>query len=216
MTRPAPLRPASSSLRRFAREETGTTLVEFAVVMPIFLLILFGLIDFGRLGFEYVMANKAVQMAARIAVTRPAACGGVPEINTRGPVVAGSVPPYFGTNCRAGANVCADPGTVSCNGSANNPTVAEIWGAVSSLMPSGSGPANLKFTYAFNPDLGFLGGPYTPMVTVEIRALNFNFVTPLDGLAKLGGATGTLPSALTFPALSVSLPAEDLAQGGSG
>lgn len=203
-------------LRRFAREETGTALVEFAVVMPLFLLILFSLIDFGRLGFEYVMANKAVQMAARIAVARPPACGGVPNVNTRGTVPVGSVPPYFGTNCRAGANICADPGPKSCAGSGNNPTVAEIWGKVSALMPSGSTAANLNFTYAFNPDLGFLGGPYTPMVTVEITNLQFQFVTPLDGLARLAGATGTLPSTLTFPPLSVSLPAEDLAQGEAG
>lgn len=208
--------PYALRLRRFGHEEAGTALVEFAVVMPIFLLILFALIDFGRLGFEYVMANKAVQMAARIAVTRPPACAGVPTINSRGPVAAGSVPPYFGTNCRSAANVCANPDPISCSGSANNPTVAEIWGKVAALMPSGSTPANLNFTYAFNPDMGFLGGPYTPMVTVEIRALDFRFVTPLDGLARLAGATGTLPAALTFPPLSVSLPAEDLALGEAG
>ena len=50
--------------RQFARDESGTTLVEFAVVLPLFLLFVFAMIDFGRMGFEYVLANKAVQSGA--------------------------------------------------------------------------------------------------------------------------------------------------------
>ena len=58
------------------RDESGTTLVELAIVLPVFLLLFLGLIDFGRLGQEYVMAEKAMQLAARTAVVRPAACAG--------------------------------------------------------------------------------------------------------------------------------------------
>ncbi|MEO6300284.1 MAG: TadE/TadG family type IV pilus assembly protein, partial [Paracoccaceae bacterium] len=195
----------------------GSTLVEFAIAMPLFLLILFGLIDFGRMGFEYVMANKAVQMAARVAVARLPACNGVVTVNARGTVPVGSVPPYFGTNCRAGATVCAAPATVTCTGNLSNATVAEIWGVVQKLMPVGAAPANLRFTYAYTPDLGFLGGPYVPMVTVQTTGLAFQFVTPLDALAAVAGSTGTtLPGTLPFPALSVTLPAEDLALGEAG
>lgn len=201
----------------FARDESGSTLVEFAIVMPLFLLILFGLIEFGRMGFEYVMANKAVQLATRIAVARPPACPGVALVNTRGVVPVGTLPPYFGTNCRAGATICAAPVTVTCNGDANNPTVAEVWGAVRGLMPVGSAASNLRFSYTYTSDLGFLGGPYVPMVMVETRNLTFQFVTPLNALAVVAGSTGTtLPGSLPFPALSVSLPAEDLALGEAG
>ncbi len=202
---------------RFATDEDGSTLVEFAIVMPVFLLMLFGLIDFGRLGFEYVMANKAVQLAARVAIARPPACPGVPSVNVRGTLPSGSVPPFFGTNCRSAANVCATAATVTCNGDASNATAAEIWGDIAVLMPSGAVPSNLKFTYAYTSDLGFLGGPYEPMVTVEIRNLNFQFVTPLAALAAVAGSAGSaLPMQLPFPALSVSLPAEDLALGEAG
>jgi Flp pilus assembly protein TadG len=203
--------------RRFSSDEAGSTLVEFAIVMPLFLLILFALIDFGRMGFEYVMANKAVQMAARVAVTRPPACAGVPEINTRGAVPAGTTPPNFGTNCRAGNTVCAAPATVSCFGNTNNATAAEIWNTVRVLMPVGAQVSNLHFSYIYTSELGFLGGPYVPMVNVEIRNLNFQFVMPLDGLAALAGsADANLPGTLPFPALSVTLPAEDLALGEAG
>ena len=202
--------------RSFARDDSGSTLVEFAIVMPLFLLILFGLIDFGRMGFEYVMANKAVQLAARVAVTRPPACSGVATINARGTSVT-TPPAIFGTNCRAGANICAAPVTIACTGNVSNPTVAEIWGSLSPLMPTGSSAANLRFSYAHTPELGFLGGPYVPMVTVGIQNLNFQFITPLDALAAVAGSPGSgLPGTLPFPALSVTLPAEDLALGEAG
>lgn len=214
------MRTAQASTRRsnaFSHNEDGSTLIEFAIVMPLFLLILFGLIDFGRMGFEYVMTNKAVQLAARVAVARLPACTGVATINARGAVPVGSVPPYFGTNCRAGATVCASPATVTCNGDIGNATVAEIWGDIQNLLPVGAQPANLRFSYAYTRDLGFLGGPFVPMVTVETRNLNFQFVMPLDALAAVAGSTGpALPGSVPFPALSVTLPAEDLALGEAG
>ena len=206
--------------RQFARDESGTTLVEFAVVLPLFLLFVFAMIDFGRMGFEYVLANKAVQIAARTAVARPPACSGVPETNARGAIGLNTVPPAFGTNCRAGLTVCAAPAVVQCAGNASNTTVSEIWGRVSNLMPTGSSEANLAFSYAFNSDLGFLGGPYVPMVTVKITEFNFQFITPLAALAILAGG-GTLngnsqPGSVPFPPLGVTLPGEDLSNGEAG
>lgn len=206
---------AEPSLHFIACEE-GTTLVEFAIVLPVFLLLFFGLIDFGRLGFEYVMANKAMQLAARLAVARPPACAGVPDTNLRGTVAAGTTPPYYGSNCRSAANVCANPGTITCAGNLSNASVAEIWGDISALLPNDATPANLGFSYIYTSDLGFLGGPYEPMVTVSIQNLRFQFVTPLGALAMLAGSAGGLPTSLPFPALSVSLPAEDLALGENG
>lgn len=203
--------------RAFAYNQAGTTIVEFAIVLPIFLLLLFALIDFGRLGFEYVMADKGVQLAARLAIARGPACPGVPTVNARGTVASGAVPPYFGTNCRTAATVCANPGTITCVGNVSNATVAEIWTAISPLMPVGSTAANLRFTYAFDGNLGFLGGPYEPMVTVQVASLTFQFVTPLSALAALAGDPGnTLPGSLPFPPMTVSLPAEDLALGEAG
>lgn len=200
------------------RDDSGATLVELAILLPVFLLLFFGLIDFGRMGAEYVMADKATQLAARLAAVRPAACAGVPDTNLRGTVPVNTVPPRFGTACSAGATICTNPGTVTCTGNVANPTVAEVWAATSALMPTSATPANLRFSYSFDPKLGFLGGPYVPIVTVEIQNLNFQFATPLSGLAALAGAGGapTPGPTLPFPPMSVSLPAEDLAQGNNG
>ncbi|OYX42323.1 MAG: hypothetical protein B7Z02_12330 [Rhodobacterales bacterium 32-67-9] len=205
-------------LRRFRRDEDGTTLVELAIVIPLFLLIFFALVDFGRMGAEYVMADKAMQLASRIAVVRPPACASVPTFNPRAVVAPNTVPPAFGTKCASGGAICASPAPVSCVGSPGDPTAAEIWTAISPLMPQGSSVGDLWFEYAFDPNLNFLGGPYVPVVTVEIRNLNFQFVTPLGGLAALAtGGAGTGPgTTLPFPAMSMSLPGEDLDLGENG
>ncbi|WP_413872617.1 TadE/TadG family type IV pilus assembly protein [Albidovulum sp.] len=205
-------------LRRFWRDETGTALVELAFAIPLFLLLFFGLIDFGRMGAEYVMADKAMQIATRIAVVRPPACPGVPATNLRGTVPAGTVPPRFGTACSAGATICATASAAPCTGVAGNPTVNEIWTAIAPLMPAGSSVANLSFRYDFDPNLNFLGGPYVPVVTVELTNLNFSFVTPLGGLAAVAtqGPVSGLSGSLPFPAMSMSLPGEDLNLGENG
>lgn len=213
-----PFRTFTAAARRFAQAEDGSALVELALALPLFLLIFFGLIDFGRMGAEYVMAEKATQLAARLAVVRPPACAGVPDFNVRGTVPANTVPPKFGSACSSGATVCAAPATVTCNGNVSNTTVAEIWTAIAPIMPRGATPANLSFSYAFDPKLGFLGGPFVPIVTVEIRNMNFQFATPLGGLAALAApSAGTYPpSTLPFPNMSMSLPAEDLNLGVNG
>ncbi|MGJ8585781.1 MAG: TadE/TadG family type IV pilus assembly protein [Marinosulfonomonas sp.] len=205
----------SDRTRRFVQEENGTTLVELGIVLPIFLLIFFGLIDFGRFGSEYVMAEKAMERAARIAVVRPPACAGVPTINLRGPVAPNTVAPRFGTKCSAGPNICANAGTITCSGNAGDPTVSEIWSAISGLLPRSATEANLSISYTADSQLGFLGGPYVPVVTVELQNLNFQFTSPLGGLAAMAGSPNTnIPgSTLPFPAMSVSLPAEDLGNG---
>ena len=55
------------------QRQSGQSLVEFAVVVPIFLLLVFGLIDFSRLLFTYIsISNGAREMARVAAVSTPA------------------------------------------------------------------------------------------------------------------------------------------------
>lgn len=203
--------------RRFGRDERGATLLELALVLPIFLLIFLGFIDFGRMAFHYVTAEKAMQVAARVAAVRPPACTGVPEFITRGSASITPQPEY-GTSCRAGSGICADPGTFQCNGNSANDTAQEIWEIVRGTLPNDATITNLSFSYATDSNLGFLGGPYTPVVTVELQNLEFDFISPLAGLVNLAGGTasGSLGATISFPGLSASLPAEDLASGENG
>ncbi len=200
--------------RSFLQEQHGGVLVEFALVVSLFSFLFLALLDFGRLSYSGVNAQKAAQLAARIAVVRPPACAGVPQTHTRG---TSALQPRFGTSCSASVGICADPMTPACSGIATNATASEIWDRVSPLLPPGTTISALQFSYDFNSNLGFLGGPYTPMVTVELNLSDFQFVSPLAALANAAGATSsTISSTAGYSNFSVSLPAEDLALGESG
>ena len=45
--------------------ERGSSAVEFAIILPLLLLVLFGIIDFGRLEFERITVNQAAFEGAR-------------------------------------------------------------------------------------------------------------------------------------------------------
>ena len=198
--------------------QAGATLVEFAIVLSLFLLIFFGLIDFGRLAYNLVVSERAMHAAARIAAVRPAACAGVPESVDRDADADGQID--YGTSCSAdGGGFCENPGQVTCTGNAANATASEIWALVERSVPAGTSISNLRFTYDYDPRLVFLGGPYVPVVTVELDGVTFDFVTPLSALAGMAGSTaenGVIDGTIEFPGMSVSLPGEDLAQGENG
>ena len=201
-------------LRSLWLDQRGGVLVEFALVVSLFLFLFSALLDFGRLSYSGVTAQSAAQIAARIAIVRPPACSGVPATHQRGPSPAA---PQFGTSCSAASGVCANPGTISCVGTATNATASEIWARINALLPVGTTIDALEFDYSFDPNLGFLGGPYTPMVTVELDLDDFQFVSPLANLAIAAGASNsTIGSVAAYSNFSVSLPAEDLAEGESG
>ena len=207
---------AQPTYRRLIGDESGAALVEFALVALLFFFLFFALIDFGRFGGSYVLTEKAVQLAARTAAVRPPACAGVPPRHVR-PSDPGTTPPRFGTSCRAGENVCEAAATVSCPGDAGNPTAAAIWARIEPMLPPDATIDNMRFEYRFDQNLGFLGGPYTPMVTVEITPPDFQFVSPLGAMAVALGGSGTGLGPLSpYAGFSVSLPGEDLANGEEG
>lgn len=204
----------SAAIRRYRAGEEGATLVEFALVVLFFLFLLFAIIDFGRLAYAWSSAQKATQVAARVAAVREPACGGVPQMNARG---AGGAGYRFGTMCSVGANLCLDPGTISCTGNPANATVTEIFRRVRPLLPVNATEANLRFTYRYDANLGFLGGPYVPMVTVDLEGLQFEFVSNLGRMiGPLIGTTSTLGADIALPRMSVTTPGEDLALGTAG
>lgn len=207
-------------LRRFKRDETGTTLVEMAIVMPLLLLLIFGILEYGRLFWITSASQKAMAIAVRTAAVRPPVCAGVPTIITAASTPPNTPAPRFGTVCRAGG-ACANGGEQVCALNIATTTGQEIWDRVSALMPPGSTPANIRMRYTFDGRMGFVGGPYSPVVTAELVDLNepdqafqFQFVLPLGPLAALASnAAYTSPTRISLPSMSASLPGEDLALG---
>ena len=58
--------------RRWRQREDGQAMVEFALILPIFLLILCGIIDFGWLFYNQLTLNNACREGARYAVVNTA------------------------------------------------------------------------------------------------------------------------------------------------
>ncbi len=62
------------SLRRFVRERDAGPIVEFAVVVPVLLLLLFGIVDFGQAFFQRNNLVAAVREGARFAASSNDPC----------------------------------------------------------------------------------------------------------------------------------------------
>ena len=226
---------APKALKRFALREDGTTLVEFALCITLFLVILFAVLDFGRLGYNWVVAEKAMQRAVRVASVRPPVCAGVPQYHRRADPTDATF--SSGTLCRSQPGLCLQT-TRQCllsnpdGGDAEAVAAAtEIWTLIEPLMPANATNANVLIRYDYDENLGFLGGPFVPLITAEIGTdsngdgnftdddadFAFTFITPLSALAaQATGTTNDIPNSIPFPDISVSLPAEDLNIGTGG
>lgn len=54
-------------IRRLPKGEHGQALVEMALVLPLFFLLLFGVIEMGRVGYAYISVSNAVREGGRVA-----------------------------------------------------------------------------------------------------------------------------------------------------
>jgi Flp pilus assembly protein TadG len=95
--------------KRLIRSTSGTSAVEFALVLPLFLILLLGTIDAGRFLWEYNEAEKATQVGARVAIVTDVLAPGLRDENYAGQTVNG-VKIASGGRIPAGAL-----GTIVCN-----------------------------------------------------------------------------------------------------
>ena len=64
--------------RRRAEGEAGQGLAEFALVLPVLLLVMMGILDFGRAVFAYNSLSNAARDGARVAIVDQTISGGIP------------------------------------------------------------------------------------------------------------------------------------------
>src|SRR5437899_11414276 len=57
-----------SGVSRAVRSQRSQSMVEFAIVAPLLLLLIFGIVDFGRVIYVYITLNQAVNEAVRVAI----------------------------------------------------------------------------------------------------------------------------------------------------
>ena len=205
----------------FFRDTRGASAAEFALVVPVMLIFLLGIIDVGRYVWNVNQVEKATQVGARWAVATDIIPGGDvgcsdTSATTRGlrcysysiqgsygqgeVVQAADFPPVTcsstGSTLACTCSGCPFDTSIDANAqAAYNALVTQmnrVYGAL--------GAQNVDVTYSYS-GLGYAGDPYgsdvDPIVTVTTTDIPFRPLF-LGGLANLG-----------LPPLSYSLTMED-------
>ena len=161
-------------LSRFGRCERGGA-AEFALILPLFILLFVGLIDAGLFFYEVNRGEKATQIGARMAVvTNPVA----PDLSTKNYVgeMVGGVTLTQGDRIPASAL-----GTITCNNSScsslgyDSAAFTNLLTRMRQIMPRIQA-SNLIIEYR-GSGLGYAGNPngmdISPLVTVRLTGLTF-------------------------------------------
>ena len=183
-------------LRRLLLDRTAASAAEFAMVLPLLLLFLLGIIDAGRYMWSINRAEKAAQMGVRMAVVTDYVSSSI-GANYIGQcsLTAGDPIP---ASCFSTAITCNNTGTVSCTtGTANTAAFNRILQRMQLFMPELQ--AN-DVDIIYSPSgLGYAGNPngpdLAPLVTVRLYNLTFQ---PTIFLALRSIGLPEVRSSLTF------------------
>jgi Flp pilus assembly protein TadG len=195
-----------TAIRRLCRRSEGAAGAEFAMILPLLILLLLGMIDVGRYMYTLNQVEKATQMGARMAVVTNMVPGGLAAQNYGTALGQGAPIP---TSSFGAAQCSSSGGTVSCSCATSPcPTLTPVntaaFNAVADRMILIAGMLsrnNVSIRYD-NSGLGYAGDPNGPDVApiVTVSATNVAF-RPLVG--QFFGIN------LRFPVVSASLTLED-------
>jgi Flp pilus assembly protein TadG len=185
-------------MRRLLHNQRGASAAEFALVLPLLLILLFAIIDGGRLMWTINRAEKAAHMGARHAAvtnmipsslaTYKFATGSEVTQQPPGSIVPTAV--WSGTTCTSTA--CTNSGGVGPSPGFNAAAYAAIKGRMASLMPEINGAGvTVTVTYT-NVEIGYSGDPYGPDVAPEINVSVSGLV--FRPITTLSLATFSLPT----------------------
>ena len=179
-----------STTRSLITGRGGATAAEFAMVLPLLLILLFAVIDGGRYMWTVNRSQKAVQAGARYAIVTDTVPGGLQDFT----FVSDTNPPGSPVPVSAfGSITCAASGGTPACSCVTNPCSTEMLGTTNSAAFTAIADrmrffypelANDNVTVRYEGiGLGFAGNPYgsdvSPMVTVEINGATFRPVTLL-------------------------------------
>jgi Flp pilus assembly protein TadG len=156
---------ARSTVGRPRRGRHGQSLVEFAMVVPLFFLLLFGIIDIGRVLFVQMTLQNAVRQAGRFAITG--------NHLTQGTNILSRVQSIAQIAQQAAVGLVLDPASIYINGQSSTNATATAGGPrtpvtvsltahlqiITPLIGKYFGP---KGIYTFTVSTTFLNEPFPP------------------------------------------------------
>jgi hypothetical protein len=195
---------------RLTRSTCGASAAEFALVLPLFLILLFGVVDGGRFLYEYNEAEKATQVGARVAIVTNVLSPELNEENYAGQTTPGGVKintgdriPYdaLGTiKCTSTACSCETAPCPSGLGTVDSDTFNDVLVARMKQIYPAIEAENVEVRYS-GSGFGFAGSSedleISPLVTVTLTGLEFRPITAL------------LFASIDMPTFSTTLTAED-------
>ena len=192
-------------IRRLRLDRSGASAVEFALVLPLLLLFIFGIIDAGRYIWEVNKAEKATQVGARMAVVTDVLAPGLASANyvgvgglTQGDLIPASqlgLVTCVSTGCTCTTSPCPTVGTMTA---AKFILIAD---RMRTIKPD-IADSNVRVTYR-GSGLGYAGDPngmeVSPLVTVQLTGMTFK------------PAVGLMLRNVSLPDFRTTLTAEDSA-----
>lgn len=155
--------------------ECGSSLVEFALILTVLFMLIFGIMDFGRAAYAYNFIVNAANQAARYAIVRGATCT---TWASACPAAASDITSYVQSIVPAGIQVTS---TATCPGSSSTTagalTVCATWPGtggngstcteINSKSDSPGCVVQVQVQYAFQFSLPFLPRSTTYLMTAN-------------------------------------------------
>ena len=221
----------SVKCKDFRCDESGAAMLEFTAAAFTFFIILFGVVEFSNVFFQWNIATKAVQLGARLAaVSSPVSSDLATLTGLSNSVLPGDPMPAFDRVCTSNSTTGA---TGACTGGTYDAVKSAaamqtiVFGRASSGTPytsCQSAPATVGMCNIFihNPPLtpqnvivryqytglgyaGRPGGP-VPTITVSLTGLTYDWI-------MIGGIMGFSP--INLPTFATTVTGEDLTAIGS-
>lgn len=197
------------SIDRWAIDNAGAALIEAALVLPVLLILVFGVADLSLFLWQRNSALKAVQLGVRKAIVSASVAAGpgltradsarywyelplgqrcTPDGDRFGPC------PVFVVSCSV-AQQCECPGFVRCNYTFRETRLTPILAAMRATLPQLTAD-QVELSYATN-GLGYVGRPVPVPVNVTVKLIglryDFLFLNVILGSSFVINASATLP-----------------------
>jgi Flp pilus assembly protein TadG len=160
----------SSKERKHRRSQRGQSLVEFALIVPMLLILVFGIIDFGMGLRAYISVATATREGARYAVV-----GNPPGTFTSG-------------------------GSGQCNGTTTNTTVGKVCETINGLTLANLQSVTVEICTTASPPVCSTAPapPYPVDESIRVTATyRYHYITPVKALVNFVSA-GALTDYLTI------------------